>query len=155
MAASSNSGVSFARMGHHRSPTAAGLLAVSAVVCMGTLAGCPEVDLGDTPTEIGLCNPTGGLPYFQDQIWPKYIMNSTSSCAQNSCHVNGGNGLDFPGPVDYAAFYRRTQIYLNCGMPEASQLLTKPLAGTDPHGGGDVFASESDPAVVIFLDWFK
>ena len=142
-------------MGNHRSPTVAGLLLVSAVAGLGMLTGCPTVDLGDTPTEIGLCNPAGGLPYFQDQIWPKYINNSTKSCAQAMCHVNGGNGLDYVGTLDYPAFYRRTQIYLNCGMPEASQLLTKPLAGIDPHGGADIFASESDPAVVIFLDWFK
>jgi hypothetical protein len=33
--------------------------------------------------------------------------------------------------------------------------LTKPLAGIDQHGGGDIFSSASDPAVQIFLDWFK
>lgn len=138
----------------YRSSTARGALVVVASLGLG-LTGCPEVDLGDTPTEIGLCNPAGGVQYFQDQIWPKYVMNPTKSCAQNQCHVNGGNGLDYPGPVDYAAFYRRTQIYLNCGMPEASPFLTKPLAGTDPHGGGDIFNSDSDAAVMIFLDWFK
>ena len=120
------------------------------------LAGCPTVDLGDTPTEVGLCNPAGGLQYFQDQIWPNFVVrgNAADSCAKVGCHVSGGNGLDFPAVVDYAAAYKRAQIYLNCGTPAASLFLTKPLAGIDQHGGGDVFAS-GDPAVQIFLDWFK
>jgi hypothetical protein len=150
-------------MGNHRSSTVAAIChAIVGAVGLVGLAGCPTVDLGDTPTEVGLCNPTGGLAYFQDQIWPQYILNKnnggTGNCAQGNCHVNGGNGLDFtgyPATVDYAAFYRRTQIYLNCGTPDASELLTKPLAGTDPHSGGDIFPTESDPAVVTFLNWFK
>ena len=129
-------------------------------VCLGVafLAGCPTVDLGDTPTEIGLCNPPGGLQYFQDQIWPKYVVRtdpSTACTKPGTCHVAGGNGLDFPMPVDYSIAYRRSQIYLNCGTPEASLFLTKPLAGIEPHGGGDIFPSVNDPAVVVFLGWFK
>jgi hypothetical protein len=145
-------------MGNHRSSTVAAICHVVIVGALGLgLAGCPTVDLGDTPTEVGLCNPNGGVQYFQDHIWPEYIQNKNpnGNCAQNGCHINGGNGLDFPGTVDYAAFYRRTQIYLNCGTPDASELLTKPLAGTDPHSGGDIFQNESDPAVVVFLNWFK
>src|SRR5213593_3920918 len=96
------------------------LVVVGGLACLGLthLAGCPTVDLGDTPTEIGLCNPAGGAAYFQDQIWPKYVVRSgsTTSCAQvGICHVAGGNGLDFPMPVDYPVAYRRAQIYLNCG----------------------------------------
>lgn len=132
-------------------------MACLGVGAVGLLAGCPTVDLGDTPTEVGLCNPAGGLQYFQDQIWPRYVVRSdpTTSCNRSSCHVAGGNGLDFPNPVDFSAAYRRSQIYLNCGTPEASQFLTKPEAGLVPHGGGDIFASPSDPAVQVFLDWFQ
>jgi hypothetical protein len=121
------------------------------------LAGCPTVDLGDTPTEIGLCNPAGGLPYFQDQIWPRYVVRTDpkTQCNQANCHIAGGNGLDFPNPVDYATAYKRVQIYLNCGTPSASSFLTKPLAGIDAHSGGDIFAGLSDPAVQVFLDWFQ
>jgi hypothetical protein len=140
-------------MGNHRSSASAW------AVCVGLagLTGCPTVDLGDTPTEIGLCNPAGGLAYFQEQIWPNYIVRTdpNMSCAKVGCHVAGGNGLDFPMPVDYPAAYRRTQLYLNCGTPEASELLTKPLAGIDPHGGADNFPNISDPAVQVFLAWFK
>lgn len=141
-------------MGNHRSSAAA-----CTAACLGAalLAGCPTVDLGDTPTEVGLCNPPGGLAYFQDKVWPSFIVRSdpNTSCAKVGCHVAGGNGLDFPMTVDYPAAYKRVQIYLNCGTPEASLLLTKPLAGIDPHGGADLFANLNDPAVQIFLDWFK
>jgi hypothetical protein len=123
-----------------------------------TLSGCPTVDLGDTPTEIGLCNPAGGVQYFQEQIWPNYVIrtNPTKSCSVvGTCHVGGGNGLDFPAQIDYAVSYKRSQIYLNCGTPAASLFLTKPLAGVEPHSGGDLFPDIDDPAVKIFLAWFK
>jgi hypothetical protein len=139
-----------------------GLRNRGAAACLGlaglaALAGCPTVDLGDTPTEIGLCNPAGGVQYFQEQIWPSFVIRTDPnvSCAKGGCHVAGGNGLDFPMPVDYSAAYKRTQIYLNCGAPEASLMLTKPLAGIDPHGGGDIFPNTSDAGVQIFLAWFK
>ena len=121
---------------------------------LALLTGCPTVDLGDTPTEIGLCNPAGGVPYFQDMIWPSYVV--TGGCAKNNCHIAGGNGLDFQTamPTDYAATFKRTQTQLNCGTPMASPFLTRPLAGIDPHGGGDIF-QPSDSAVQVFLDWFK
>ena len=134
-----------------------GLTLLAGLAGLGGLAGCPTVDLGDTPTEIGLCNPAGGLPYFQDQIWPNYVVrnNPAKSCAAVGCHVAGGNGLDFPAQIDYPASYKRAQIYLNCGTPAASLFLTKPLAGIDAHNGGDIFPDINDPAVQIFLAWFK
>lgn len=120
------------------------------------LAGCPTVELGDTPTEIGLCNPAGGVAYFEQQIWPNIVTRSFGgrTCAQAGCHIAGGNGLDYPAVVDYPSAYRRTQLYLNCGTPAASLFLTKPLAGIDPHGGGDLFPN-GDPSVQVFLDWFR
>lgn len=146
-------------MGNHRSPHGgfAAYQGLAGVAGLGFLAGCPTVDLGDTPTEIGLCNPAGGVQYFQDQIWPNFVVRTDPdmSCAKGGCHVAGGNGLDFPMPVDYSAAYKRTQIYLNCGTPDASLLLTKPLAGIDPHGGGDIFPNTGDAAVQIFLAWFQ
>jgi hypothetical protein len=143
-------------MGSRSSVAAAGLACLG-LVFPALLAGCPTVDLGDTPTEVGLCNPAGGVQYFQDQIWPNYVVRGAADmgCAKvGSCHVAGGNGLDFPMPVDYPTAYKRSQIYLNCGTPAASPFLTKPMAGIDPHGGMDIF-SDTDPAVQVFLDWFK
>ncbi|MGE0871774.1 MAG: hypothetical protein AB7P03_24675 [Kofleriaceae bacterium] len=141
-------------MGNRRLTTA-GL--VAAAVGVGLTTGCPTVDLGDTPSDIGLCNPPGGIEYFEQQIWPSYIVRSgdTSCTKAGGCHnETGGNALGFRTmPVDLPFNYRQAQIYLNCGTSDASPLLTKPLAGIDPHGGMDIFSS-SDPAVQIFLDWF-
>jgi hypothetical protein len=151
-------------MGSSRSSATAGTAASSRLPAMlaitlaiAPLTGCPTVDLGDTPTEIGLCNPPGGLQYFQDQIWPSYVIrdNGATSCARVGCHTAGGNGLDFPPQIDFAAAYKRTQLHLNCGSPEASPFLTKPLSGIEPHGGGDIFPNVEDPAVQIFLAWFQ
>jgi hypothetical protein len=138
-------------MGNHRSSTAAGVLALA------VLSGCPTVDLGDTPSDIGLCNPPGGLTYFQNRVWPEFVQNPKSACTKSGgCHSEtGGNALSFKTmPVDFAFNYRQTQIYLNCGTPLASELLTKPLAGQDPHGGADIFQM-GDPQVTTFVDWFK
>jgi hypothetical protein len=142
-------------MGNRRSSTVLGILALGSLF---GLAGCPTVDLGDSPSDIGLCNPPGGAQYFQDSIWPDFVRptNMTNGCVKGGmCHSeSGGNILSFKtSPVDFAFNYRATQIYLNCGSPMASQLLTKPLAGVDPHGGLDIF-QPGDPAVQVFLDWF-
>ena len=144
-------------MGGHRSTTA--LWGTVLTTMLGMMAGCPTVDLGDTPTDIGLCNPAGGTDYFETQIWPNFVVRSdpTKSCTRTGgCHnETGGNALGFRTmPVDFSFNFRQTQIYLNCGTPNASQLLTKPLAGSDPHGGMDIFTS-ADPAVQVFLGWFQ
>jgi hypothetical protein len=123
------------------------------------LGGCPTVDLGDTPEDVGQCNPTQGEPYFEQMIWPTYINNSTKSCVTSGCHESqtGQSALrfDIATPVDYQTNYRAAQVYLSCATPSSSELLTKPLAGTTAHGGGDIFPSLSDPAVVVFLAWFN
>jgi hypothetical protein len=49
--------------------------------------------------------------------------------------------------------YRQTQIYLNCGQPDASELLTKPLKGINAHGGSDL-VDMGDAAYTAFLGWF-
>lgn len=129
-----------------------------AACCALALTGCPTVDLGDNPPDIGLCNPAQGLAYFQSDIWPKYLHPSdvTKDCVKAGCHqLEHGLTLDATAPVDYARNYRVTQSYLNCGQPIASVLVTKPLAGIDAHGGGDLFADPSDPAVQTFLAWFQ
>lgn len=132
---------------------------VLAATALTLLAGCPTVDLGDTPADIGLCNPAGGLDYFREQIWPSFVRptDATKGCTRaGGCHNEaGGNALGFrTQPEDLTFNYRQTQIYLNCGQPMASELLTKPLAGIDPHGGMDLI-QPGDPAVMIFLDWFQ
>jgi len=58
-------------------------------------------------------------------------------------------------PVDDTRNYQAVTPFLSCSSPESSLLLSKPLKGGDPHGGGDIFAASSDPAVDKFLMWFS
>jgi hypothetical protein len=147
-------------MGNHRSSTVAGASRLAFYLALGgSLTGCPTVDLGDTPPDIGLCNPAGGIDYFRDKVWPEYVVRTdpNKACTKaGACHNEaGGNALGFKTmPVDDAFNYRQTQIYLNCGTPSASELFTKPVSGMDLHGGGDLFPP-TDPAAQVFLDWFK
>ena len=134
--------------------------------CTLALAGCPTVDLGDTPPDIGLCNPKGGLDYFQNRMWPEYLNKMTTdcgpnknlscNCAQSSCHGNGSSagGLGFGNPTDFPTNYRAAQTFLNCGTPDQSLLLTKPLAGVEGHGGQDLFTM-SDDQYKVFMGWFQ
>lgn len=126
--------------------------------CALGLAGCPTVDLGDTPADIAACNPAKGMAYFVSDIQPKFFkLADSTGCAQTgSCHDQAhGLTLDRLAPIDDVANYRLTQSYLNCGSPIASRLLTKPLAGVDGHGGGDIFPSANDAAVQTFIMWFQ
>lgn len=130
-----------------------------AACCVLALSGCPTVDLGDTPPDIGLCNPKRGLAYFESDIWPKYLAppDMAKNCTRSgSCHDNAhGVTLDPSTPIKFSANYRVTLGYLNCGNPTASPLLTKPLANQDGHGGGDIFPDVNDAAVQTFLMWFQ
>ncbi|HUG62619.1 MAG TPA: hypothetical protein VMP03_12280 [Methylomirabilota bacterium] len=141
-------------MGNHRSFCAfvgAGLALL--------LGGCPTVDLGDTPTDINLCNPAGGIDYFAAEIYPNFVRpGDVNACTKaGGCHNEaGGNALNFKtNPQDDVFNYRQAQVFLNCGTPGMSQFLTKPLAGVEPHGGGNIYGSTTDPQVQIFLDWFE
>lgn len=143
-------------MGNQRSRCAP--RASLAAVVLG-LAGCPTVDLGDTPDDITRCNPAGGQAYFAAMIWPSFVRptNAATGCTKgNTCHgIGGGQNLNFETqPPDDRLNYSNSLPFLNCGTPAASLMLVKPLSTSEPHGGGDIF-QPSDPAVQIFLDWFK
>jgi hypothetical protein len=128
------------------------------LACCVALGGCPTVDLGDTPPDVGACNPAKGSAYFVSTIEPTYlkIADKTNGCARSTMCHDGAHGLTLAvNPVDDAANYRVTQQYLNCGQPMASELLTKPLKGIDFHTGGDLFQDTTDPAVQAFLGWFQ
>ena len=117
------------------------------------LAGCPVVDLGDTPSEIGICNPKGGLDYFRTEIEPSYLKlpDAANSCARTGeCHGSRGPIL-VVGKTD--ANYRAAQQYITCDQPAASPLLRKPMAGIDGHRGGDLFQPGSAEEQT-FLAWF-
>ncbi len=122
------------------------------------LGGCPTVDLGDQPPDPEQCRPD--MQYFHDHIWPEYLSpaDTTKSCVANAgCHQasSGRSALRLQtDPVDDLQNYQVVTRFLNCSTPEASLLLSKPLKGGDPHGGGDIFPATTDPAVVVFLAWF-
>src|SRR3990167_9437860 len=108
-------------MGNHRSRTVAWastqLRAPLLVTLAALLAGCPTVDLGDTTSDIGLCNPAGGFDYFGAVIWPNFVRpgNATAGCTRaGGCHDEaGGIALSFrTNPLDLRFNYRQTQIYL-------------------------------------------
>jgi hypothetical protein len=128
-------------------------------VALLTLSGCPTVDLGDTPPDIGQCRPD--RQYYIDEIWPKYLAPATAgrSCvAATGCHqtTTGRSALRLSTatPVDHDANYQVVTRFLNCASPESSELLTKPLAGIEAHQGGDIFPNATDPAVITFQGWF-
>lgn len=134
--------------------------AASAGVALSTLllAGCPTVDLGETPVSPGACRPDPA--YFEEFIWPEFIdtADEEKSCvAEGGCHQleNGRSAfrVSTNPPIDFQANYNVTTRFLNCGTPSASSLLTKPVSGVDSHGGGDLFSPGSE-SELVFLDWF-
>jgi hypothetical protein len=126
--------------------------------CVVLLCGCPTVDLGDDPPDIGLCNPAMGMTYFQNEIVPKYLKlsDAANGCGRDGACHNRAHGLALdltPANLTSTANYRVTLQYLNCGQPRQSSLLTKPLAGEDGHGGGDLIQNGS-AEMMTFLGWF-
>jgi hypothetical protein len=130
-------------------------------VCALALGGCPTVSLGEVPPDIGLCNPSGGEDYFDTQIWPSYLAITdplqAHTCIDQGCHghqtFSGGLGFDETDPMS-PNNYRAAQGELNCATPGASKLLIWPLAGIQPHGGGDLFRT-TDPEYTTFNNWFQ
>lgn len=126
------------------------------------LTGCPTVDLGEEPPQPGLCRPDIG--YYQDVIWPELINapGQAYNCVSAAgCHerASGRSALrlivaDNPSPSEHSQNYEVVTRFLNCGTPEASSFLTKPLDGVDPHGGGDLISPGSAPEM-LFFDWFE
>lgn len=121
--------------------------------------GCPTLDLGEPPPDPGTCRPDPA--YYRDVIWPEYIApaDANLSCVSASgCH-DASNGrssfrVSTADPVDHPANYQIVTRFLNCGSPESSPMLTKPIGGLDSHGGGDLFTSGSN-AEQVFLSWFN
>ncbi len=121
-------------------------------------SGCPTVDLGETPVSPGSCRPDPA--YYQDVMWPEFFApgdEALSCVAAAACHrIEDGRSalrLATTEPVDHDGNYDVIIRFLNCGAPEASSALTKPLDGVDPHGGGELFQPGSGPEAT-FLEWF-
>jgi hypothetical protein len=145
-----------------RTITDACLTGVLGLAILVGITGCPTVDLGDAPPNPGVCRPDP--QYFRDVIWPEFLAPpeiARSCVGQGGCHAieDGRSALRLETDVetDLGALDRNYAVvtrFLNCGSPDASSLLTKPLATSDPHGGGDIFPNTSDPAVTAFETWF-
>ncbi|MBI5255108.1 MAG: hypothetical protein HY855_01310 [Burkholderiales bacterium] len=121
--------------------------------------------------------------YFQKCINPIFLMplpapdgGAVNTCAGAGCHANAtGTGGAFrvePGaqPVDLAdprntpEVVRQSAMYKNFysaqgevvfGSPTQSRLLAKPRLLNVLHGGGQVFASDQDPAVRRIAYWIS
>jgi hypothetical protein len=125
--------------------------------CLLLLAGCPTVDLGDVPSEIGVCNPKGGFDYFRNTLWPMYLHPTASparDCAKDGCHSNA-TPMRFDVTPDDMRNYKLAQsgMYLSCSQPQISLLFAKPT-GLEVHSPGKLFEPDSATAK-IFLDWFQ
>lgn len=132
------------------------LLLLATTAAALTLPGCPTVDLGETPPDPPTCNADG--LYYEQTIWPQYLApaeTATSCVGQAGCHrlEDGRSGLRLhTDPVDHEANLQIVVRFLNCGSPDLSSLLTKPISGVDSHGGGDLFAPGSAQETT-FLSW--
>lgn len=132
------------------------LLALATCALWAT--GCPTVDLGENPVSPGSCRPD--VAYYRDVVWPEFLApaDQARSCvAASQCHrAEDGRSalrLNASEPIDHDGNYDVATRFLNCGAPEASSMLTKPLDGVDPHGGGELFQPGSGPEAT-FLEWF-
>ena len=136
-------------------------VALTRLLLLG-LTGCPTVDLGQEPPPPGLCRPD--IAYYQDVVWVEIIDSPDPelSCVNASgCHqrANGRSALRLiTGPAltpsEHTQNYEVVTRFLNCGTPGASSLLTKPISGVDPHGGGDLFGPAS-ATEDLFCGWFQ
>jgi hypothetical protein len=142
-------------MGDHRHGARSGSLGIALLL----LSGCPTVDLGEFPDDVSLCNPPGGIDYFTANIYPTFLKadDTATGCTQDAgCHNQGGGtalNLNIGASRDDVLNFRNSQVFLNCGTPEMSVMLTKPISGIEPHGGGDLYMM-SDMEVAVFLAWF-
>lgn len=115
------------------------------------------------------------MPILRAQLTVNIAGNtSLNSCSGSGCHdnTNGTGGalrlvpgaalLDLASPANTPAVIRGSEMYRNfysaqgetlIGAPQSSRLLNKPLVRTVLHGGGLIFASESDPNARIIRYW--
>ena len=121
--------------------------------------------------------------YFQKCINPIFLAQlqinqggvvSTNTCASSGCHDNStGTGgalrvvqsaqaVDLSNPANTPDVVRLTDMYKNfyssqgstvIGTPIQSRLLTKPLTLNVLHGGGVVFADQSDANAKLIAFW--
>lgn len=94
-------------------------------------------------------------------------------CAQGGCHGRPDRPFVLFAPGVYRLDASRTHLaedltpqehelnatrvaaWADADRPDESLVLSKPLAGGAFHGGGEVFAGETDPDYVVLRDWIR
>jgi hypothetical protein len=97
---------------------------------------------------------------FEDTVWEMALApaDQSLSCVTAACHAKGTGRSALrlnPDPQsagEWQENYDVTIRFLNCGTPLASSLITKPAAGGNPHGGGDLWTIGDTPSTVV-VDW--
>jgi hypothetical protein len=114
------------------------------------LAGCPTVDLGDTPVQPPLCRPNLETFKAPGGIWETAInpADTNMSCvAREGCHAQatGRSALRLIYPpatdTDWTTNLDVVARFLNCSTPSDSLFITKPEGGKEGHLGGDIWPS--------------
>jgi hypothetical protein len=112
------------------------------------LAGCPTIDLGETPVTPPLCRPSLDTLKKPGGVWDVAVNPSDpqKSCvAMAGCHAQatGRSALRLiPMPqsdADWAQNLDEIAQFLDCASPSESLFVTKPEAGVESHLGGDLW----------------
>lgn len=129
---------------------------------LAILVGSPFVALGCASPTAPPDPPSGGHAFapsyaqFQAQVEP--VLQRHGCDAGGDCHGGGPRGaleLSPAGAKNTLFDFDQVSLQVNAGTPDASPILTKPLAlaaGGAPHGV-KVFASTSDTDYVAIRSW--
>jgi len=116
------------------------------------LAGCPTIDLGDTPVTPPLCRPSLDELKKPGGIWDLAVNppDASKSCvAMSGCHAQatGRSALRLiPTPMtdaDWEQNLDEIAQFLDCATPSASLFVTKPEAGVEAHLGGELWTCDA------------
>jgi len=143
------------------------------------LAGCGGGGI-DNPAVVG--GKTLSFQFFQECVNPVFLAQLpipgtalTNTCAAGGCHDNvsgsGGALRLVPGAAKVtvgvtpdATAIHASDMYKNFlsaqgqvlfAEPSQSRLIAKPLVKGVLHGGGRIFADETDPKVQLILYWMS
>lgn len=123
-------------------------------LAVALIAGCAEPGAAPEP-------PGGGEEYvldyatFESNVSPILV---ETGCHAAACHGGGIRGtlrLSSLEEIDPAFDFEQVRLQVDPWTPEASPILTKPLAadaGGEAHGW-EPFASVDDPHYRTILDW--
>ena len=122
---------------------------LATLLCLA--AGCPVIDVGETPVTPPICRPSPTQFREPGGIWDTAIAvaDIEKSCiGKTGCHTQatGRSALrlidkprDQLTDSEWMRNYEVVARFLNCSTPNASPFITKPESGVDPHLGGDLW----------------